>query len=285
MAAKRETPQRHDGLSQHMKRKQQGFLCWLLGFLAIVVILSGNPILAQAEEVRVAVASNFLSTIKKLAKAFEKNGSHSILLSAGSTGKLYAQITHGAPFDLFFSADAKRPQRLEGEGLSIPGTRFTYAVGRLTLWSPDPKRINMNGKQALSTDSFEYLAIANPKTAPYGRAAKETLVALGLWDQIMSRLVQGENIGQTFQFVFSEHAQLGFVALAQVLDTKIKGVGSRWVVPTDLYQPLAQQAVLLKHGREKTTAQSFLDFVKGPDGKRIIQNAGYGIDVADKEPT
>ncbi len=285
MAAKRKRSKKHDGFSRKMKRRQQSVLCWLLGFLAVVSIHLANPVRVQAEEVRVAVATNFLSTIKELAKAFESKGNHSILLSAGSTGKLYAQITHGAPFDLFFSADATRPQRLEEEGLSVPGTRFTYAVGRLALWSPDPKRINTNGEQALSTDSFEYLAIANPKTAPYGRAAKETLVALDLWDQIMRRLVQGENIGQTFQFVFSEHAQLGFVALSQVLDSKIKGAGSRWIVPTDLHQPLTQQAVLLKYGQKNATAKSFLDYVKGPEGKMIIQKAGYGFDVVNKEPS
>ena len=174
--------------------------------------------IAYAEDVRIAVATNFLATLNEIATTFEKDTGHSAVVSSGSSGKLYAQIIHGAPFDVFLSADSKRPKLLEDDGLAVTGSRFTYAVGRLTLWSSDPDMIKGNGKDVLTNNRFTRLAIANPKTAPYGVAAKSTLQALGLWDYLYDRLVQGENIGQTFQFVYSKNAEIGFVALSQVLD-------------------------------------------------------------------
>jgi molybdate transport system substrate-binding protein len=234
-----------------------------------------NP--AAAEEVRVAVAANFQSPLKEIALHFEKTSGHTTLISSGSSGKFYAQIKHGAPFDVFFSADVTRPQLLEEEGLVVRGSRFTYAVGRLTLWSPDPNLLETDGPTVLSEEPFEYLAIANPKTAPYGTAARSTLEALGLWNQVKDRIVQGENISQAFHFVYSHNAQLGFVAKSQVLDPAINGTGSRWDVPEDLYEPLRQQAVLLTHGQQNEAAKAFLGYVRGPEGRSIIKRFGYGL--------
>ena len=161
------------------------------------------PSSARGEEVRVAVAANFLTTFNAIARQFEDETGHKVLVSPGSSGKLYVQIQNDAPFDLFFSADARRPELLEEEGIAIRGSRFTYAVGRVTLWSPEPLFIKNDGKTVLSQGDFEYLAIANPKTAPYGQAAVQILKALHVWEQLRDRLVYGENIGQAFQFVFN----------------------------------------------------------------------------------
>jgi molybdate transport system substrate-binding protein len=248
------------------------FLFALLAFFYILLTTT------SAGEVRVAVAANFTSTLNEIAIQFEREIGHTTLISSGSSGKFYAQIKHGAPFDVFLSADATRPQLLEDEGLAVPGSRFTYAVGRLTLWSPDPHMLKDDGPTVLLNGRFEHLAIANPKTAPYGTAAKQALENLGLWNHLKDRIVQGENIGQTFQFVFSHNAQLGFVALAQVLDPKINGAGSRWNVPENLHEPLAQDAVLLTNGQYNAAALAFLDFVKGPTARAIIERFGYGLE-------
>ena len=249
-------------------------------FLIFFLFLFSPGIVATvfAKEVRVAVAANFQSTLKEIARHFERDTGHTILMSSGSSGKFYAQIKYGAPFDVFFSADVTRPKLMEEEGLAVPGSRFTYALGQLTLWSSDPNLIKSDGVPALSKGPFEHLAIANPKTAPYGMAAQQTLVALGLWNRVKERLVQGENIGQTFHFVFSNNAQLGFVARAQVMDPKINGAGSRWDVPEDLYEPLRQQAVLLMHGQQNEAAQAFLNYAKGSDARAILEKFGYGME-------
>lgn len=233
---------------------------------------------ASAEEVRVAVAANFRAALSEIVKLFERDTRHTALVSSGSSGKFYAQINHGAPFDVFFSADVARPQLMEEEGLAVPGSRFTYAIGRLTLWSPDPNLIKGEGLTVLSNGPFEHLAMANPKTAPYGAAAKHILEALGLWNHIKGRIVQGENIGQAFHFVYSQNAQLGFVALSQVLGPKINGAGSRWDVPENLHEPLRQQAILLITGQQNKAATAFLDYVKGPKARTIIEQFGYGLE-------
>lgn len=232
----------------------------------------------SAGEIRVAVAANFKSTLNEIVAHFKENTGHTTLISTGSSGKFYAQIKHGAPFDVFFSADVIRPQLIEEEGLAVPGSRFTYAVGRLTLWSPDPHMLKNDGPMVLSKSRFEHLAIANPKTAPYGTAAQHTLQALELWHHVKDRIVQGENIGQTFHFVFSKNAQLGFVARSQVMDPKINGAGSRWDVPADLHKPLRQQAVLLAHGQHNEAAKAFLEYVKSPEARTIIKRFGYGLE-------
>ena len=236
------------------------------------------PATGAAEEVRVAVAANFLATLNEIASNFERDTGHTAVVSSGSSGKLYAQIKNGAPFDVFLSADATRPKLLEEEGFVVQGSRFTYAVGRLTLWHPGSAMIGGNGQSILLSDDVEHVAIANPKTAPYGAAAKEALQALGLWERVRDRLVRGENIGQTFHFVFSRNAQIGFVALSQVLDPKVNGAGSRWDVPTHLYAPIRQQAVLLRAGQRHEVARAFLDYVKGAKSRDIIEQFGYGLE-------
>ena len=231
---------------------------------------------SAAEEVRVAVAANFLTALNEIVPNFERDTGHAAVVSSGSSGKFYAQIKHGAPFDVFFSADVRRPRLLEEEGFAVPGSRFTYAVGRLTLWGPGSTMIEGNGTSMLLSDDVEHVAIANPRTAPYGAAAKEVLQALGLWERIQEQLVRGENVGQTFHFVYSKNAQLGFVALSQVL--AIDGAGSRWDVPTHLHAPLRQQAVLLRHGQRNEAARAFLDYVKGATSRNIIEGFGYGLE-------
>ncbi len=235
------------------------------------------PLIAAAGEVRVAVAANFSATLHEIITDFERDMEHTAVVSSGSSGTLYAQIKHGAPFDVFFSADGARPTLLEAEGLAVRGSRMTYAVGRLTLWSMAPDAVGADGRSALSSD-FEHLAMANPRTSPYGAATKQILQTLGLWNQIHGRIIQGENIGQTFQFVFSQNAQLGFVALSQVLDASINGAGSRWDVPTNLYDPLRQQVVLLVNGQTNDAATTLLDYVQGAKSRAIIERFGYGLE-------
>ncbi len=247
-------------------------------FLLLLFLTIFSSATSAAEEVHIAVAANFLATLDEIVTNFERDMRHTAVISSGSSGKLYAQIKNGAPFDVFFSADATRPRLMEEAGFAVQGSRFTYAVGRLTLWSPDPTMIKNDGTSMLLNRNVEHVAIANPKTAPYGAAAKEALQALGLWEQIRPRIVRGENIGQTFHFVFSKNAQLGFVALSQVLGPKINGAGSRWDVPTHLYAPLRQQAVLLRNGQNNEVADAFLNYVKGVTSRTIIERFGYGLD-------
>ncbi len=247
-----------------------------------IMILCGLlPILsatASAKEVGVAVAANFQSTLNAIIPEFERATGHTVLISSGSSGKFFAQIQHGAPFDVFFSADVTRPKLLEEARLAVPGSRFTYATGRLTLWSSNPNMLKNDGPTVLSNGQYTHLAIANPKTAPYGAAAIQTLKNLGIWNHVKNRIVQGENIAQTFHFVFSENAQLGFVARALVIDPKIKGVGSRWDVPTNLHEPIRQQAVLLLRGQENEAAKTFLDYIQGQRARAIIKKFGYGLE-------
>jgi molybdate transport system substrate-binding protein len=224
-----------------------------------------------ADEIRVAVASNFTDTIKDIAGLFEKKTGHQVALAFGSTGKHYAQIKNGAPFEAFFAADIRRPRLLEEAGFAQPGSRFTYAVGKVVLWSPDPAGVDAEGK-VLSTGNFRHLALANPKLAPYGKAAEQVMRAHGVWDELQGRMVRGENIGQTFQFVKSGNAELGFVAYSQIKRPGAAIKGSFWEPPHLLYSPIEQQAVLL---RDNTVAHEFLDFLKGEQAREIIQGYGY----------
>ena len=246
--------------------------------LLFLLLLTWCPVTSAAEEVRIAVAANFRATLDEIVTRFEQDTGHTVVVSSGSSGKLYAQIRNGAPFDVFFSADVTRPKLLEEEGFAVPGSRFTYAVGRLTLWHPGPAVIEGNEQSILLRSDVRHVAIANPKTAPYGAAAKEALQALGLWEQVQDRLVRGENIGQTFHFVFSQNAQLGFVALSQVLGPKVNGSGSRWDVPVHLYAPIRQQAVLLRSGQRQEVARAFLDYVKDVRSRNVIERFGYGLE-------
>jgi len=226
---------------------------------------------AQADELRIAVATNLSRTATVLAKQFEQQTGHSVRLAFGSTGKHYAQIIHGAPFDIFLAADERRPALLENNGIAVPGSRFTYAQGRLVLWSPDKNLIDEK-ITVLASGNFRKLAIANPKLAPYGFAAREILQARGLWKKLRPRLVRGENIGQTFQFVRSGNAQLGFVAAAQVFSSDSKASGSYWEPPQFLYSPIVQQAVMVK---DTPVVRAFVQFIKSDAARFVIQKNGY----------
>lgn len=235
----------------------------------LLCLLASTP--AAAGEIRVAVASNFAAPLRAIAERFEATADHRVTLIPGSTGKHYAQIRNGAPFDAFFAADAERPQHLEEEGLVVPGSRFTYAVGALILWSPRPNTVDPEGR-ILEHGDFRYLAIANPGLAPYGRAAREVLQARGLWETLQGRLVRGENIGQAHQFVRSGNAELGFMARSQVIHPGRPVAGSSWHVPHNLHSPVEQQAVLLN---DNPAATAFLLFVRGDDALTIIHGYGY----------
>jgi molybdate transport system substrate-binding protein len=231
---------------------------------------------ANAEEVQVAVAANFVSTMKDIAAEFERGSKHKVQVTPGSSGKFYAQIKNGAPFDVLLSADDERPKLLEDEGLGVKGSRFTYAVGRLVLWSQDPALVT--GQDTLKTATFKHLAIANPKLAPYGVAAMQAMIKLGLWESLQSRIVMGENLGQTAGFLESGNAELGFLALAQVLDEKLKGKGSRWEVPESLHEPIRQDAVLLTKGESNPAAKSFLEFLHSQEARVIMERYGYRVE-------
>lgn len=232
--------------------------------------------LAQAAEVSVAVAANFTGPMKQIAADFEKATGHKVLLSFGASGKFYAQIKNGAPFQLMLSADDEKPIQLEKDGLVVPGSRFTYAVGTLVLWSAKPGLVDPKG-EILATGNFNKLAVANPLLAPYGVAAMEVLAKRGLTDAVKSKIVQGENIAQTYQFAGTGNADLGFVALSQVMkDGKITS-GSAWIVPSNLHTPIRQDAVLLIKGKGNPAAEGLAQFLKTDKVKAFIRTYGYEI--------
>ena len=230
---------------------------------------------ALAKELRIAVASNFLLPLKALSKNFKESTGHKVVVISGSTGKLYAQIKQGAPFDILLAADSIRPERLEKEGIGVPGSRFTYAVGRLALWSTDSTLPLKNDLQVLNHKNFRYLAIANPKTAPYGKAAEQVLRKKGFWEQIQNRLVRGENISQTFQFVMTGNADIGFIALSQL--RKNQGRGFSWIIPQEWHDPIRQQGILLKRAKTNKAARQFLNFIKSNRIQKQIQSYGYSL--------
>ncbi|WP_103311029.1 MULTISPECIES: molybdate ABC transporter substrate-binding protein [unclassified Pseudomonas] len=229
---------------------------------------------AQAAEVQVAVAANFTAPIQAIAADFEKDTGHKLVAAYGATGQFYTQIKNGAPFEVFLAADDTTPAKLESEGDTVNGSRFTYAVGTLALWSAKDGYVDNQG-QVLKRNDFQHLSIANPKAAPYGLAATQVLDKLGLTDQIKSKLVEGQNITQAYQFVSTGNAELGFVALSQVYkDGKVTG-GSAWIVPAELHAPIKQDAVILTKGRDNPAAVALVDYLKGPKAAAIIQAYGY----------
>ena len=244
-------------------------------YLACSLLLAlGLPTIAEADEVQVAVAANFLAPLQEIAKSFEKETGHQTLITSGATGQLFTQIQHGAPFEVMISADAKTPKKLVKNELALADSQFTYARGKLVLWSVDPALVDAGGA-VLKTGKFKHLAIANPKTAPYGTAAMEALDKLGLSASLKSKLVEGENISQAKQFVDTGNAEVGFVALSQIYkDGKITK-GSAWVVPLDLYAPLYQDAVLLKKGEDNPAATALLNYLKSDKAKAIMTTYGY----------
>jgi molybdate transport system substrate-binding protein len=232
--------------------------------------------LARADEVQVAVAANFTAPARQLALDFEKETGHKAVLAFGATGKFYAQIRNGAPFEVLLAADDETPAKLEKEGAAINGTRFTYAVGRLALWSAKAGYVDDKG-EVLRRNEFRHLALANPRLAPYGAAAVEALTALKLLDANRPNFVQAENIAQAHQFVASGNAELGFVALSQVMKDGRLGEGSAWVVPASLHQTIRQDAVLLAKGRGRAAAEAWLSFLKGERARAAIRGYGYEI--------
>jgi molybdate transport system substrate-binding protein len=248
---------------------------YLVRWIIVLTVLLYAGVV-RAEEARVAVATNFLPPLKEIAARFRAETGHDVTISSGSTGKLYAQILNGAPFDLFFSADTVQTGLLEAKGFAVPGSRFVYAVGRLVLWSADPDLIKVDGAATLREKKFKHLAMANPKTAPYGQAALQVMQSLGVWGGLSSTVVMGEDIGQAFQFVASKNAELGFVALSQSMVYGNAG-SSRWEVPASLYNPIRQEAVLLKHGESNTSALALAKFLRTAKVGEIIERYGYGL--------
>ena len=242
---------------------------------AFVLALLGTA-LVHAEEVQVAVAANFTAPMQKIAVEFEKDTGHKAQLAFGSTGKFYAQIRNGAPFEILLAADDTTPEKLEKEGAAVAGSRFTYAIGKLVLWSSKPGFVDDKG-EVLKKGEIKHVSIANPKLAPYGAAAIETLTALKLLDAIQPKFVQGENIAQTHQFVATGNAELGFVALSQVMKDGKISEGSGWIVPSSLHQPIRQDAVLLTNGKGKPAAEALMKYLAGEKAKAVIQSFGYAL--------
>ena len=245
------------------------FLLTLAASLAATLI-AGQ---ALAADIKVAVAANFTDAARELAAAFRKKTGHTVTMSFGSSGNFLSQIEQGAPFEVFLSADAERPTKLEAKGLGIKGTRFVYAYGTLVLWSATPGFVDNNGA-VLARGRFEHLSIADPAAAPYGVAAIETIKALGLYDKLQSKIVKGASIAQAYTFVNSGSAELGFIALSQVYKVPR---GSVWYVPRQDYTPIDQQAILLKPGENDPAAKAYLDFLKSPEAAKIITSYGYEV--------
>lgn len=231
---------------------------------------------AHAGEVQVAVAANFAAPFQKIAAAFATESGHSAVAVTGSTGKFYTQIKEGAPFEVLLAADDETPKKLEDEGLAVKGQRFTYAKGKLVLWSAKAGVVDDKG-EVLSKGVFNHLALANPKLAPYGAAGVEVMKVLNVYDALMPKLVQGDNIAQTYQFVSTGNAEVGFVALSQVAPPDKPAVGSWWVVPAKLYAPILQDAALLKKGEANAAAAALLKYLKGDKAKAIIKSYGYEL--------
>lgn len=231
---------------------------------------------AIADEVQVAVAANFVAPMEEISAAFAKETGHQLKISSGASGKFYAQIKNGAPFQVFLSADDEKPIQLEKDGLAVQGSRFTYAIGKLILWSSNPNLVDSKGN-VLVVANFNKMAIANPKLAPYGEAAIETLTALKLRDKLESKLVMGENISQTYQFVATGNAELGFIALSQVTKNNNLTTGSGWIVPENLYSPIKQDVVLLENGKDNIAAKQLMNFLRSQKALTIIKSYGYGV--------
>lgn len=239
-------------------------------YLAILIAISALSAPSTADEIRVAVASNFRYAIEDLAPRFERETGHDVTLIYGSTGKHFAQIENGAPFDVFLAADELRPRMLEEDGLVVSGSRFIYAIGKLVLWSAEPEKVD--GNDRLLDGDFRFLAIANPTLAPYGRAARQALAKLGIWETSYPHIVRGENVAQAYQYVVSGNADLGLVALAQIVIPGSGTSGSHWEVPATLYDPIRQQAAVLK---DSPGSRAFADYLRSDEALAVIRSYGY----------
>ena len=242
-------------------------------FVAALFAITASA--AQAQEVVAAVAANFAAAMTRIEPAFEQVSGHQLTVVLGSSGKFVAQIQQGAPFDVLLSADAERPALLAQSGLGVPASRFTYAIGQLALWGPDPDRFGADGAAYLRTGGFRHLVIANPAVAPYGAAAQQTLEKLGLWSVVQDKIVRGEDIGQAYAMTASGAAEAGFIALSQVLAGG--KLGSTWQVPQELYPPLKQDAILITRARDNPAAKALLDYLKSPPARAVIAELGYRL--------
>ncbi len=244
--------------------------CWFLSILL-------SALSVDAEPVTVGVASNFIAPMEELVAAFEQATGHVVQVSSASTGVLYAAARNGARYAALLAADSERPQRLEAEGVAVAGTRFTYAIGSLVLWSADPRLAGSDCRSALDELGTRRLAIANPVTAPYGAAAKTFLQQAGMWEQVQSNLVFGQNIAQTMQFVATRNASLGLVATSQTHSAQLPDATCQWAVPLSMHPPIEQQAVLLQRPGDNAIGVAFLEFIRGPEGRAIIRSSGYEV--------
>ena len=242
--------------------------------LIVLVVTCACFDTVHAEEIHAAVAANFTAPMKDIAAQYEEQSHHTVILSFGSSGKIFAQIQNDAPYDIFLSADQEKPKALEKAGATVPGSRFTYAIGALALWSAKKDFLN-NEFEPLRTGRFNKLALANPRLAPYGAAAVEVMEALNLKQATESKWVMGENIAQTYQFIVTGNADLGFVAMSQIIDKGKVKEGSAWIVPNELYSPIRQDAVLLKRAEDSVAAQDFLNYLKSEKALSIIHSYGY----------
>ncbi len=254
-----------------MKSRKLNGLVWV-GALLFGSVASQ----VHAGEVNAAVAANFTAPAQQIAELFQKETGHTVKLSFGSSGKFYSQIKAGAPFDVFLSADEKNPQLLEDEGLAVKGSRFTYALGKLVLWSATSGLVDDKGA-VLGKGSYAKIAYADPKLAPYGVAAQETLQKMKLWDGVQGKLVTGESIGQTYQFAASGNAELAFIALSQITKDGKVSEGSWWIVPANMYSPIKQSAVQLSAAQDKAAARAFLKFLQSEKAKAVIRSFGYEL--------
>ncbi|NNG60788.1 molybdate ABC transporter substrate-binding protein [Pseudomonas fragi] len=245
-----------------------GALAALIGCLAVTGV--------QADEVQVAVAANFTAPIQAIASDFEKDTGHKLIAAYGATGQFYTQIKNGAPFEVFLAADDSTPEKLEKEGDIVPGSRFTYAIGTLALWSAKDGYVDDAGK-VLEKNQFKHLSIANPKAAPYGLAATQVLAKLGLTDKVKDKIVEGQNITQAYQFVSTGNAELGFVALSQIFKDGKVSHGSAWIIPEAMHDPIKQDAVILKKGENNPAAKALTEYLKGPKAEAIIKSYGYQL--------
>ncbi|RMO94919.1 Molybdenum ABC transporter, periplasmic molybdate-binding protein [Pseudomonas syringae pv. philadelphi] len=241
--------------------------------LALTALVTSS---AFADEVQVAVAANFTAPIQAIAKDFEKDTGHTLVAAFGATGQIYTQIKNGAPFEVFLSADDTTPAKLEQEGDTVKGSRFTYAVGTLALWSAKEGFVDNKG-EVLKANHYQHLSIANPKTAPYGLAATQVLSKLGLTEATQTKLVEGQSITQAYQFVSTGNAELGFVALSQVYKDGKLTSGSAWIVPDSLHDPIKQDAVILTKGKDSVAAKALVEYLKGPKAAAIIKSFGYQL--------
>jgi molybdate transport system substrate-binding protein len=245
--------------------------------LILTLFVVANATILRAEEVTVAVAANFAAPMQKIAQLFQQDTGHMARLSFGATGSFYAQIKNGAPFQVFLSADATTAEKLEAEGLGLAGTRFIYATGQLVLWSPQPELVDEKGR-ILQRKEIQRIAMANPKLAPYGAAAMETITHLGLLKDLQPKLVLGDNIAQTYQFVMTQNVPIGFVSLSQVFINGKIGTGSAWIVPAHYYKPLRQEAILLKNAKDHSAAKALMLYLRGEKARSVMKSFGYLTD-------